>query len=242
MKEVINVGPGCDFENLYISLRQKEGRLYSDEELMQLPFIARSHLHYKEWLTRRSALKKLIHYINTKGSDVDILEVGCGNGWLCAQLASITTGKVTGIDINNTELEQARRVFNRKKNLHFVNPQPDDTFFNEKKFDIILFAASIQYFRSLKEVFDIALNHLYANGEIHIIDSHFYKPSAVAAARQRTKDYYASMAFDDLANYYFHHSIEDLAGYRSQILQDPYSWKNKLTFNKNPFHWIVIKN
>lgn len=242
MKQASIHGSGREFEKLYISLREKEGRLYSDEEVLQLPFIARSHPHYNEWRARRSSLKKLIHYIKGKGTDIDILEVGCGNGWLCAQLAAITTGKVRGTDINNTELKQARRVFNQILNLSFVETEPGDAFFDEKKFDIILFAASIQYFPSLKGVLDIALDHLSPNGEIHIIDSHFYKTSEIEAARQRTKDYYATMDFDVLSNYYYHHSIDELVNYRYKILQDPNSWKNKLTFYRNPFYRIVIKN
>ena len=87
----------------------------------------------------------------------------------------------------------------------------------------------------------VSFKHLTENGEIHFLDSHFYHHSAIEEAKQRTKDYYASLGFPELSNYYYQHSIEDLEPFGFIVLQDPGSWKNKLTVAKNPFHWIVIK-
>ena len=231
-----------EFEQLYIRLRQKEGRIYTDEETASLPCIHKDHPNAGEWKTRERSLKKLLTYIKHKATDPTLLEIGCGNGWLSAQLAAATKGNVIGTDINNTELEQAKRVFHQHSNLSFINCDLRDETLADKRFDIIIFAASIQYFSSLKDVIDTALKHLLPNGEIHILDSHFYMQKEVAAAKQRTKKYYASMGFSELTNYYYHHSIETLDGYQSIILQDPYSWKNKFSVTKYPFHWITIKN
>lgn len=230
------------FEQLYMRLRQKEGRIYTDEVTANLPCINKNHPNAKEWKTRERSLKKLLTYIKHIATDPTILEVGCGNGWLSAQLADTTAGNVIGMDINNTELEQAKRVFHQYANLSFINGDLRNGILADKKLDIIIFAASIQYFPSLKEVIDAALKYLMPNGEIHILDSHFYPQKEMAAAKQRTKKYYASIGFDELTNYYHHHSIEALNGYRYKILQDPFSWKNKLWATKYPFHWIIIKN
>jgi 2-polyprenyl-3-methyl-5-hydroxy-6-metoxy-1,4-benzoquinol methylase len=40
-------------------------------------------------------------------TDLDILEVGCGSGWFCAELAAF--GSVTGTDLADDVLERARR-------------------------------------------------------------------------------------------------------------------------------------
>ncbi|CAN5829409.1 class I SAM-dependent methyltransferase [soil metagenome] len=241
MKRTVNHIFLDEFEQHYISLRRKESRLYTDEELTRLPVIAKTHTNYAEWNFRGISCRKLLAYIHNSSKAQSILEVGCGNGWLSAKLASVTTGTVTGTDINTTELEQAARVFNKQQNLSFFHCDIRDEFPGNKKFDIMVFAASIQYFSPLKEILDVALALLNPSGEIHILDSHFYRKSEIEAARQRTKNYYASMAFDVLSNYYYHHSMEELDQYHHKILFDPYSWKNKLSISKNPFHWIVIK-
>ena len=241
MKEVTADTINDRFEQQYLRLRSKEGRVYTDEQVEQFPFIGKTHVHYNEWKTRAASFSKLSAYIKRMPAAINILEVGCGNGWLSAKLATLIKGEVTGMDINNTELEQAKRVFQKRSKLHFINGDIRDGALADKKFNIIIFAASIQYFSSLHETLDLASGHLTTGGEIHILDSHFYRRPEVLTARLRTKNYYSSMGFPELNNYYYHHSIEDLTPYRFIILHDPGSWKNKLTGNKNPFHWIVIK-
>ncbi len=243
MTNAINIYPVVnEFEQLYIRLRQKEGRIYTDEETANLPCLRKDHPNAKEWEIRELSLKKILTYIKHKTTDPTILEIGCGNGWLSAQLAAATKGKVIATDINNTELEQAKRVFHQHSNLSFINCDMRYGTMADKRFDIIIFAASIQYFSSFKEVINTALEHLTPNGEIHILDSHFYPQKEITAAKQRTKEYYTSIGFRELTNYYHHHSIEALNEYLHTILQDPYSWKNKLLARKYPFHWIIIKN
>src|SRR4051812_13830112 len=86
------------FTDLYLAVREKEGRVYSDEEVRNLPNSSR---HSDEWKIRKETAKKLRAYLKGK----NILEVGCGNGWLANYL------NATGIDINEFEVNQALRVF-----------------------------------------------------------------------------------------------------------------------------------
>lgn len=229
------------FEKQYICLRIKEGRLYTDEEVAQLPVIGRSHPLYNEWQIRKQSLSKLLSHISKKGNNPDILEVGCGNGWLSAQLAAHTFGEVWGTDINQTELTQAKRVFSNISNLRFVYGDLRERPFPGKKFSLVIFAASIQYFPSLREILETAQQYLEENGEIHILDAHFYPKAEIDAARQRTKNYYRLMDAGEMTGFYFHHALDELEGFNYTILRDPHSWKNKFSLYKNPFHWITIK-
>src|SRR5450631_3041834 len=95
-----NTTPGnILFEKKYIVTRSMENRLCTDEELMRLPDISAGHSHYKEWQLRKKSALRLVHYLADKDQDLEILEVGCGNGWLSHQLAEIPGTEVTGLDI-----------------------------------------------------------------------------------------------------------------------------------------------
>lgn len=231
-----------NFETLYIHLREQEGRIYTDEELANLPKISDTHSHYAEWQMRKHSSQKLITYLKKKNKPLDILEIGCGNGWLSHRLSALPQSKVIGIDINFLELQQAARVFQNIANLHFMYVQAEAGVFKEKKFDTIVFAASIQYFASLSETINRMLRLLKPGGEIHIIDSHFYLSSDLSEARHRSVLYYESAGFPEMAAYYFHYSLEDLKDFEVEVLYNPGSWANSFTKNKNPFYWISIKN
>ncbi len=238
----VAVIPDEVFAEKYFSLRQQEGRIYTDGEVALLPVIDSSHPHYKEWLIRQHSCKALLHYIKQKDIALNILQVGCGNGWLSAQLANNTTAEVTGLDTNNKELEQAKKVFSRIQNLNFINGSLETEDLKDKKFDMIIIAAAIPYFPSLKQTIELAIEHLTLLGDIHILDSPFYQQQELEAARQSTQAYYDAVGFPEIAGHYHHHSLSELENFQYKILQHPDSWKNKLSIKKNPFYWIVIKN
>lgn len=240
MPSLKNSIPG-DFETIYTEVRKWEKRIYTDEEVAQLPVISSAHPHYKEWRIRKESLKKLITYLKRIKQFTDILEIGCGNGWLSHRLADLPRTKVIGTDINFAEIQQAARVFQHITNLHFLYGDAEADIFQNNQFDVIIFAASIQYFPSLKEIIGKTLKLLKPNGEIHIIDSHLYTLSELEAAKQRSLRYYQSAGFPEMANRYFHHRLYDLEGYKYSILYDPKSVFNRLLKNKNPFYWISIK-
>jgi ubiquinone/menaquinone biosynthesis C-methylase UbiE len=228
------------FEKIYISLREKENRLYTDTQVAQLPYIKSSHIHHTEWATRKRSTARLIGYLGKLGKPLAILETGCGNGWLSARLSELPGATVTGTDINELELNQARRVFKNRTNIEF---QVGDihSMVPDKKFDVIVFAASIQYFPSISQTLGRAFSFLKPGGEIHILDSPFYSTSEIADAEQRTKLYYRSIGYDGMIPFYFHHAIESVEIYKYKILFDPGRRLIKLPWRKDPFPWIRIK-
>jgi ubiquinone/menaquinone biosynthesis C-methylase UbiE len=230
-----------EFEKLYIRLRDKEGRMYSDEELKNLPETAETHSHFTEWQIRKESSEKLINHLTKKNMPLEILEIGCGNGWLSHRLSLIPGSKVIGTDINFTEIQQAARVFQHVPNLHFMYVQIEPGVFKEKKFDVIVFAASIQYFASFNDTIKKALRLLKPEGEIHIVDSNFYASDDVSEAKHRSVLYYEAAGFPEMSGYYFHHSLEELQGFNHSILYNPKNLVNRLLPNKNPFYWVRIK-
>lgn len=231
---------GSDFADLYIDVRYKEKRVLSDGQVMFLPDIEANHVHFKEWQTRKRSAQRLIDYLMAKNKPLNILEIGCGNGWLSSKLLTIKGSKVTGLDINEPEIMQAKRVF-QKDNLKFICGSFNPEMFLNERFDIILFAASIQYFPSVKSILERAFLCLNKNGEVHIMDTNFYKPNEVADAAKRTEEYYEMLGYPEMAAHYFHHAINDLLPFYHKILFNPKRLINKIT-KKDPFYWVVVKN
>ena len=238
--ETVHIIPeAADFAEHYIGLRRKENRLFTDEQAALLPFVFKNHPHYHEWKVRARSAARLCSYIKRIKKPLSILEVGCGNGWLSHQLATLPGVTVTGFDINSTELKQAKRVFNMS-NLAFTDANPLDARSNQS-FDLILFAASIQYFSSFRETILTALDHLNECGSIHIVDTHFYSGSQLAAARARTIDYFTHMGFPELCDFYFHHQLEFDKNYSVNIIYDPRRFINRVFRRRDIFPWIRIQ-
>ena len=113
--------------------------------------------------------------------------------------------------------------------------------FDKNSFDCIVFAASIQYFPSLQEIISSALSLLKTNGELHILDTPFYKQTDIEAAKKRTTDYYNSMGFPEMALHYFHHGWQAMEKFDYQLLYNPAALQHFFSTTKNPFPWLCIK-
>ena len=225
-----------DFEELYIAVRQQEKRIYTDEQLQLLPDI--DHIYYDEWKIRKRSSERLNEYLEKKHKFLRILEVGCGNGWLSAKMAGIPNTQVVGLDINQLEIDQANRVF-KKNNLQFIYDSFSDNTFDSAQFDVIVFAASLQYFPSVINVMKQALTILRPGGEVHVIDTPFYTPDEAEKADERSHKYYDALGIPEMAEHYFHHSISEFWGFKYQVLFDPTSIFNMI-FKKDPFYWVCI--
>jgi 2-polyprenyl-3-methyl-5-hydroxy-6-metoxy-1,4-benzoquinol methylase len=230
------------FEKKYIEIRALESRLYTDEELTQLPEINSAHPHYREWQLRKRSARRLVHYLTSRKTPLEILEVGCGNGWLSHQLAEIPGSKVTAADINFTELQQAARVFSNDPNLRFIHGDIRSDILGERQFDYIIFAATIEHFPSIKKIIHLCLAYLRPGGEIHIIDSRFCRPEEVKIEERRTLAYSSSFGYPEMAEYYYHHTLADLRSFHCTILYNPKAMHNRFFRIKNPYPWIRIKN
>jgi ubiquinone/menaquinone biosynthesis C-methylase UbiE len=183
-----------------------------------------------------------MNYLENKNKPLSILEAGCGNGWLSGRLAATRDSKLWGTDVNKTELEQAGRVFGDKSNITFIEGDIRDIHFKKGHFDIIVFAASIQYFSSFEKIIPESLLLLKEGAEIHILDSYFYKADEIEAAKQRSLSYFRSIGFEEMAEHYFHHAVDSLDQFDHTLLYDPNSIKNKFFGKKDPFPWICIRN
>jgi hypothetical protein len=81
---------------------------------------------------------------------------------------------------------------------------------------------------------------LATDGRIHILDSPFYHTDELKIAAERSLNYFTSLGFPQMAQYYFHHPLKQVMGLKHKVMFDPATFLNKL-FKKNIFYWIKIK-
>jgi 2-polyprenyl-3-methyl-5-hydroxy-6-metoxy-1,4-benzoquinol methylase len=197
-------------EQLYIAVRDKEGRVYSDEVLRILPDVDMAHPLYNEWQQRKKSYERLQQHIKSKykNEKIAVLDLGCGNGWM-SNLLHKAEYNVTGADLNMAELTQGERVFGTNGTLQWIYGDVMNAQF-PYPYDVIVLAASCQYFAELPVLIERLKSMTQANGEIHLIDSMFYRQDEVAGAAARSRAYYSGLGYPDMAKYYHHHSKEDL--------------------------------
>ena len=219
-----------EFQKAYISLRKKEKR-----DNLQL-----AH----EWKLRKKSAEKIKKYISSKFPDGTILEIGCGNGWLCNYLSS-ETNLIFGLDINLPELSQASEIFYKKNKIEFMLGDLFQIGFPKNSFDIILFASSIQYFQDFTRLINYCRDCLKIGGEIHIIDSNFYKKANLLSAQDRSREYYENMGYPEMSKYYYHHSEDEIQYFNPKIMYDPFSKFQRLINliikrDSIPFFWFKV--
>lgn len=219
--------PAQTHEEAYLKVREKEGRILSDEEVKQLPDLPRIRHNYQEWQLRKQTSERFISFLNDEKKPLQVLDVGCGNGWFTAKMAYLADIKVVGLDLNLPELEQAQRLFGNSATA-FCYGNIFEEVFKDESFDKVVLNASIQYFPVLDLLFSALFRVLKPNGEIHILDSPFYRTQDVQKAKERTAAYYQSMGCPEMAAHYFHHTFQDLAAFSPVIQPKKYSFWDKI--------------
>ncbi|MCB0646435.1 MAG: class I SAM-dependent methyltransferase [Saprospiraceae bacterium] len=226
----------------YIELRKKEQRLFPDEWVMHLPKLPRESIHHEEWKIREKSMQRLLNYLPAN-KNLEILDLGCGNGWLANVLAKNTNYNVLGIEINDEEFAQAKSLFT-SNNCKFLQSDIFNENFELHQFDCIILNASIQYFPDPVQLIDRLLNLMSEGGSIHIIDTPIYKSKDVSAAKKRSREYFEKMGVPGMQYHYFHHSTEMLRPYDYDYLYFP-GTKLRRFFQifsgpDSPFPWIRI--
>lgn len=224
----------------YLRVREKEGRLYPDGVVTQLPAIAADHPLHSEWQARAASCNRLTAYLTQFRRDSTLLELGCGNGWLANNIARASLS-VVGLDRNWVELRQAQRLFGDRRQLSWIFADIFCGPFGGRTFDVVVIASAIQYFADLRQLLETLVPLLTTGGEIHILDSPFYRTEDLAAARDRSRQYYEGLGFPEMAAHYHHHSSSELASYNPEYLYIPPRERNRGTLQDSPFPWVCLR-
>ena len=201
---------------------------------MRLPNLNKEEPHYNELTLRKKSLSHLLGYLNQKNGKV--LDLGCGNGWMSAKLSEHGF-QVTGMDVNETELIQAKRVFGEKikwvlADVFTLKPVSD--------YDIVLLSASLQYFKNPSKLLAKLQTLLADGGKIIVMDTFFYEENEIESARKRSADYYQKMGDSAMCKHYFHHAFQDLAPFKYAFVFKPKNKWIRRIFKSSPFPIIAI--
>jgi SAM-dependent methyltransferase len=230
------------FGALYHTVRTLEQRILPDGIVRGLPGAGSRTAHPAEWRIRERSLHRLLKTLSAAGRDLHVLDIGCGNGWMSAALAH-AGHTVTGLDAHRDELEQAARVF-PARNVTWCLGDPLHADLPAAGFDVVLFAASIQYFDDLAGLAQRARRLLRPGGEVHVVDTMLY-PDRQAAdeARARSRAHYARLGVEALAERYQALTPADLEPLGTvHVLHAPVQGPlARLLGRATPFHHMIAR-
>ena len=239
-------GPLNATRDLYLAVREREGRLYSDDVVARLPIVDGTHPHHGEWRARQLSSRRLLTHLAARPGGLHILDLGCGNGWLTAALAQLPGSRVTGLDINGRELAQASRVFGSVAGASFLAADVFRSPLPAGAFDVVVMASVAQYFNDLALLLEALRTLLRPDGgEVHILDSPFYGEEDVQAARERSAVYYEGIGFPEMSARYHHHTWGELGDFDLNVLYDPRAvlprFRRRLGAHDPPFPWLRVR-
>lgn len=233
------------FENAYLQTREKEGWVFDNSIVVNLPAVEKGKPNWKMWRMRNNSSTRFCSFLKKENTPLNILEIGSGNGWFCNTMKqTCPAANVFGLDINLCELKQAAEVFN-DRNIFWLYANLFEANLPVNYFDVIVLNASVQYFESLQNLLQRLFAILKEDGQIHLLDSPFYAVDEIAGAKKRSEEYFERNNSSAMKSYYHHHSWQEVKVYFPHFFYSPKKYWNKFLTSigiyHSPFHWLVIK-
>ena len=190
------------FRAAYAEQRAAEGRTYTREELLVLPYIASGALS-RQWGVRRRTYdafmqRVLMPLIARSPKPLRTLDLGAGNAWLAYRMAlagceaiavDVRDDNVDGLGAAAVYVEQAEPRVRRVVGSFDAVPMASGAV------DVVVFNASLHYATNLAATLREARRVMRGAGRIVILDSPFYASAASGEAMIREKHATASTRF-----------------------------------------------
>ena len=119
----------------------------------------------------------------SKKNGKNVLEIGCGSGFLCLELARNKLD-VTGIDVSSKSIKSAKEYknkLNEKLNLNYIAMDANDVVKIKKRYSSIIFFRSLHHFKDYKKIINLSYKILEKNGQLIIFEP-FRKNFSIEAA------------------------------------------------------------
>jgi SAM-dependent methyltransferase len=181
----------------YAAHRQAEGRGYTGEALLALPYVDSGPLA-RQWSVRAKSFEAFMSRLvrpmaRRSGRTLRLLDLGAGNGWLsyrvaldghCATALDIRDDAVDGLGAAAPFLERTGGRMRAAVAPFEAIPVDDGSF------DVAVFNASLHYATDLAAVLTEAARVVRPGGRLAILDSPFYarESDGLAMVAEKTAD------------------------------------------------------
>jgi 2-polyprenyl-3-methyl-5-hydroxy-6-metoxy-1,4-benzoquinol methylase len=179
-----------------------------------------------------------------KGTEITIIDVGCGNGDMLRTLADYglkkqLNFKLIGIDANNFTINHARKLSVNYQNIYYRCEDIFDKPFEELKYDIVLCTLTLHHFKD-NEIIEL-MTVFNTNAKVGIVINDLHR-SAIAYQLFQVLCFVFrlnSMSRDDgLVSILRGFKKEDLIGFSKKLKLDNYKIQWKWAFR---YQWIIDK-
>ena len=172
--------PSVDFRQEYAHHRASEGRAVRGDQLRSLPYLAEGALA-RQWAVRARSFDTFVNRVLkpiSSAGPLDLLDLGAGNGWLCHRVAAYGH-RAIAIDIRDDEVDglgaAADLLAGAAPRFQRVKASFDSLPFDENRFDLVIFNASLHYAIDLHRVLLEASRVTRSGGFVAVLDSPFYR-------------------------------------------------------------------
>ena len=171
--------PSADFRREYARHRASEGRTLRGEQLKSLPYLAEGALA-RQWAVRARSFDTFVDRVlkaMSSAGPIAVLDLGAGNGWLSHRVAAYGHQTIA-LDIRDDEVDGLGAAADLQVDtapFQRVKASFDSLPFDENRFDLVVFNASLHYATDLHQVLTEAWRVTRSGGCIAVVDSPFYR-------------------------------------------------------------------
>ncbi len=195
------------FRAAYAEHRAAEGRAYTREELLRLPYMSSGPLA-RQWAVRRRTYEAfmqrvLLPLVAASRTPPHVLDLGAGNAWLSYRL-TLAGCEATAVDVRDDRVDGlgAADVFVPLAPARFarVVGSFESIPLADRSADVVVFNASLHYAVKLAVTLHEARRVARPSGRIVILDTPFYATDKEGKAMVREKRASAASRFGDNAD------------------------------------------
>jgi len=215
----------------YGTIRKAEGRGSNGREYyLALPYLDLSERNSEQWRIRASTYRYFEHNLLQEGN-LDILDLGAGNGWMSYRLAQ-RGHRPVAVDIF-TDPQDGLAAAREYGLFPVVEAEFDRLPFDSGQFDLAIFNSSLHYSTDYHGTLGEARRCLKPSGSIIVLDSPLYKlrEHGELMRTERHRQFQSQYGFpsDSVANleYLYESQLAELSrdlGLRWQVYTPWYGW------------------